>query len=211
MRRALAIPLALALALAASGSAQAAGRCAASDSSTVRSTPKVRVYWQGNYLYGCVRESGVRRRLYGSDVFVGNQYDSVSLVRIAGYRVAFVATSFCTVCGEPGPYASITEVELRHDARRHLGKVRRYDPQETGVDVDALVLDRCGRIAYRAILSNSYRRDEDPDPRLLTWVGSKRRLIDRGHIRRRSIRLDHTSVHWVRDGKQHEAPVDPPC
>jgi hypothetical protein len=199
------------LALAAGGPANAAAPCAAKGSDTVRKTDKVRVYSKDRHLYGCVRESGITRHLYGSDIFVGNQYDSAKLIRVAGYHVAFATSSFCTVCGEPGPYATIEEVELRHDARRHLGKVRRYDPDATGVSIDALVLDHCGRIAYRAILSDSYRRDEDRDPRLFTWVGSKRHLVDRGAIRRRSLRLDHTSLYWVRDGETREAPVEPAC
>jgi hypothetical protein len=212
MRRVLLLPLlALGLWLAAPASASAAG-CAAKDSSTVRSTSKVRVYWQGNHLYGCVRESGVRRHLYGSDFFVGNQYDHVGPLRVAGYHVTFASWSFCTVCGQAGPNAALHEIELRHDVRRTLGKVRRYDPDRTGAIVDGLALDHCGRVAYRSILANSYRDDEDPDPRLFTWVsGHGRHLVDRGRIERRSIRLDHTSVYWVRDGTQREAPVDPPC
>lgn len=212
MRRVALLPvLVAALALGPAAPAQAADLCIAPGAHTVRLTPKVRVYWRDAHLYGCVRASGVTRHLYGSDHFAGNQYDSAGLIRVAGYHVAFATSSFCTVCGERGPYAAIEEVELRHNARRHLGKVRRYDPMETGVSVDALVLDHCGRIAYLATLYDSYDREQDPDPRLFTWVGSKRRLIDRGAIRRRSIRLDHTSVYWVRDGKTREAPVEPPC
>jgi hypothetical protein len=203
--------LAAAAALLAGAPARAADLCIAPGAETVRLTPKVRVYWNDGHLYGCIRATGITRHLYGSDHFVGNQYDGVGLVRVAGYHVAFAGSSFCTVCGTRGPSAFLRDVELRTNRRRELGTVRRYDWHETGVAVDALVLDRCGRIAYRAVLHDSYDREQDPDPRLLTWVGPKRRLVDRGHIRRRSIRLDSTSVHWVRDGEQHEAPVNPPC
>jgi hypothetical protein len=206
------LSLAAALALGSAGPAHAGGRCAAKGSETARSTPKVRVYWKDAHLYGCVRESGVTRHLYGSDQHAGNQFDSAHLIRIAGYHVAFASSSFCTVCGQGGPSSGIHEIELRKDNRRHLGKVRRYDPMKTGVRVDALVLDHCGRIAYRAILFDSYDQDQDPDPALFTWVpGGHRRLVDRGAIERRSIALDPFSVYWVRDGKTREAPVEPPC
>jgi hypothetical protein len=212
MRRApLLLLLVPALALGAAGPADGADLCVVKDSHTVRLTPKVRVYWNEGHLYGCVRATGVTRHLYGSDQHAGNQIDSAKLIRVAGYHVAFATSSFCTVCGQPGPYSSIQEVELRSDTRRHLNRVRRYDPDETGAVVDALVLDHCGRIAYRAILSDSYAQDEDPDPRLFTWVPGKRRLVDRGAIKRRSIRLEPDSVHWVRDGVERSAPLTPTC
>jgi hypothetical protein len=211
MRRApLLLALTVTLALGPVGPAAAAGRCAATDSETARSTPKVRVYWKGDRLYGCVRESGVRRQLYASHD-LPNELSHVGPIRVAGYHVAFAAWHFCTVCGEPGPSATVDEIELRHDRRRRLGRVRRHG-SGSGARVDALVLDHCGRIAYRAVLADSYRDDEDPDPRLFTWVpGGNRRLIDRGAIERHSIALDPGSVYWVRDGRTREAPLEPLC
>jgi hypothetical protein len=206
------LPL-LALLMLAPGPADAvaAGPCAVAGSETARATRKVRVYWSEDHLYGCVRSSGLTRHLYGSDYLIGNQYDQVRLIRIAGHHVAFATSSFCTVCGEPGPSAGLSEVELLSGVWRHLGPVRRYDRDETGVSVNALVLDRCGRVAYRAILSDSYAKDEDPDPELHTWVGDRRRRVDRGSIGRRSIRLEPKSVHWRRDGEPRSAPLSPAC
>jgi hypothetical protein len=211
------LALACALALVGPGSAAAKGRCAVKGSETVKKTSKVRVYWKagadmadGEYLYGCVRESGVRRELY-HELPIPNEIDHIGPLRIAGYHVAFAASYFCTVCGDPGPSATIDEVELRHDSHRRLERVRRYGARG-GARVDALVLDHCGRIAYRAILDDAYSDDEDHDPRLFTWVpGGFRRLVDRGAIDRHSIRLDPGSVYWVRDGELREAPVEPPC
>ena len=222
MRRAAPVLLLLAaLAILGASPAEAKGRCAAERSSTVRKTPKVRVYWEAPprgeehrnepyHLVGCVRASGVRRDLYERQA-IPNDINHFGPLRVAGYHVAFAVWDFCTVCGDPGPFATIDEIELRHDRRRHLRRPRRYGPRG-GARVDAMVLDHCGRIAYRAVLDDFYSDDEDRDPRLFTWVpGDNRRLVDRGAIDRHSIRLDHTSVYWVRDGKQHEAPVDPPC
>lgn len=202
--------LAVVLAVGAASPAHAGSRCAAKGSETARSTAKVRVYWKESHLYGCVRESGVKRDLYTSQ-FVPNEVSHFGPIRVAGYHVAFAAWYFCTVCGHPGPFATIDEVELRHDRRRHLYRVRRHEPR-SGARVDALVLDACGRIAYRSVLDDWYRDDEPRDPRLLTWVpGDNRRLVDRGAIERRSIRLDPGSVYWIRDGVTREAPVEPFC
>ena len=204
--------LALILAVAAlAPAASAGGGCAVEGSETARGTSKVRVYWKDGHLYGCVRKTGVTRHLYGSDYASGNQFDRAESIRVAGHRVAYAASSFCTVCGQPGPYYSIAVFDLRSGRHRHLGRVRGYDASETGVKVNALVLDRCGRVAYRAILFHSYDQDEDPDPELYTWVPGERRRVDRGSIGRKSIRLTPSAVHWRRDGEERSAPLSPRC
>jgi hypothetical protein len=200
------------LAAAPPASAKDTGRCAAKGSETVRASDRVRVYWKDEVLYGCVRSSGLTRTLY-EDRFIPNDYFRVHLVRIAAFRVAFVVTDVCTVCGDPGPFSSIYSVALRSGKRRVLHHVRgRPEGSNLGTRVDALVLDRCGRVAYRAVLDSVYAHDEtDPDPELHTWVGSERRRVDRGAIVRSSIRLTPGSVEWVRDGEERSAPLTPTC
>jgi hypothetical protein len=209
--------LAAALAALAAGvvavppaSAGSVDKCAEKGTSTVRSTSAVRVFWKGDHLYGCLRESGVRRHLFGGEPMAGNQYDTARLIRVAGRRVAFVFSSFCTVCGEGEPVSSIHEVALRSGVRRNLDKLRSRNKGGFGVVVDALVLDRCGRIAYRSVLSSPYRK-VDQDPELQAWVGDQRRLLDRGAIDRGSIDIDRASVRWTRDGKAKSAPLLPAC
>ena len=212
MRRCLVLIAALGLLAAAPHAADGRfeGTCAEQGSETVKSTSKVRVYWKQDVLYGCVRESGVRRKLFGGENLAGNYYPGLHLIRVAGYRVAFATGGFCTVCGDPGPSAAIYAFALRANTRRVLAPVRRH-PEDSGTWVDALVLDRCGRIAYRAILQQSYARDEDPDPELHTWAGGIHRRVDRGRIERKSIRLEPGSVRWVRDGVERSAPLEPRC
>ncbi len=206
----LAVVLALIAAVPASGGKRA-DRCAASGSKTVRETSAVRVYGRSGNLYGCLRKSGARRKLFGGQ-FIPNQFDDVGLVRIAGRRVAFTHTSGCTVCGrDDNPYSTIHEVELRSGARRRLAPVRER-PEGMGVRIDALALDHCGRVAYRAVLASTYVRVREKDPQLHLWSpGAARRELDRGTIDRRSIRLDRDAVHWTNAGESRAAPLDRAC
>jgi hypothetical protein len=186
-------------------------RCAVKGSETVRGSDKVRVYSKDGVLYGCVRSSGVTRKLYEPGTFIPNEYSFAHHVRIAGYHVAHVVSSACTVCGDGGPFATLHEVELRSGRHRRLDHVRNR-PRDKGTGIDALVIDRCGRIAYRAVLDSVYAHDQtDPDPELHTWVGKVRRRIDRGAIRRDSIRLEPGSVRWVNGGVERSAPLAPTC
>src|SRR5919199_6666886 len=208
MRRALVVlAAAVGLVAAAPAGGQNGHGCDAPGSKTVRSSAKVRVYSKGANLYGCVRATGVTRTLYRYSRPLPNEGSSWDRVRLAGHRVAYVLSHVCTVCGDGGPFASIHEFELRSGRHRSLSKVRER-PDHTGTGVNALVLDRCGRIAYRAILRGTYARPE-PDPELHVWVGQSQRRVDRGDIHR--IRLAPTAVHWVRGDEPRSAPLEPPC
>jgi hypothetical protein len=205
------LPLA-ALALAALAWAAPAGgagaySCDVEGSKTVRSSDKVRVYSKGSNLYGCVRRTGVTRTLYEYHRPLPNEGNHLDRVRLAGYHVAYVLSRICTVCGDGGPFASIHEYELRSGRHRSLSPVRRR-PDHTGTGVNALVLDRCGRIAYRAILRGTFAQP-DPDPELHVWVGDARRRVDRGAIH--LIELAPAAVEWVRDGEPRSAPLAPAC
>jgi hypothetical protein len=158
-----------------------------------------------------VRATGVTRTLYRPpDHPVPNEIDSVTKIRVAGYWVAWVSSYLCTVCGD-GPYTTIRTVELRSN-ERHLLSPARKAPERRGTRVDALVLDRCGRFAYRAVLTGTYgAKTDDPDPRLYGWAAGTRHDLDRGAIVRDSIRLRHRSVRWRRDGEDRSAPLTPAC
>jgi hypothetical protein len=213
MRRALP-PLLLAVLLvvaAAPAGGKDAQPCADKGSKTVRSSSEVRVYYsKDGVLHGCLRKSGLTRELY-RPTSIPNEYNSVSLVQIAGHRVAFQVTSICTVCGDGGPEAAIHAVNLDNGQSRVLTPVRgRPKGSYLGRWVDALVVDRCGRIAYRAVLTRRWD-DQHRDPELHTWAGGVRRRVDRGAIVRSSIRLERSSVHWRRDGEKRSAPLLPAC
>jgi hypothetical protein len=198
-------------AAAAPASAESDQPCAAKGSKTVRSSPEVRVYNSNDgVLYGCLRKSGRTRELYRASR-IPNEYSSTSLVRIARHMVAFEVTSICTVCSDGGPDGSIQVTDLDSGKKRVLGPIRgRPKGSYLGRWADALVLDRCGRVAYRAVLTERWQ-SEHRDPELYTWVPGARRRVDRGAVVRSSIRLEPSSVHWTRDGKERSAPLSPPC
>jgi hypothetical protein len=212
-RSLLALTPALLALLVLPGGASAAHRCARKGSETVRGTHKVRVYsTEDGKLFGCVRATGVTRHLYGqSGNPAPNELDHYERVRIAGYHVALVTFALCTVCGD-GPSSGILEFELRSGERRALSHVRKVpEGSYDGTEVDALVLDRCGRIAYRAVVADMSGPNDDAPPELHTWVGKHHPRIDSGAIERRSIRLRPESVHWRRDGVERSAPLAPAC
>jgi hypothetical protein len=219
MRRVpLLLVLAAAVSLGAAGPADANGRCAVKGSGTIRKTAKVRVYWDyvqsdnADVLFGCVRSTGLTRRLYAATRGIGNYYQGVKHLHVNGYRVAFSSWAFYTLGGPP--FASddrIVMVNVWSGRHRLLKHVRDHESRRLAAGVDALVLDRCGRIAYRASVTNGYADFEHPDPRLLTWIRGKRHFVDRGDVERRSIRFEPQYLEWVRDGAERSTSVEPVC
>jgi hypothetical protein len=203
---------AILLAAASPTDAQPVDRCAVKGSKTVRGSQKVRVYEKDGKLFGCVRDDGLTRTLWARRP-APNELQHWELVRAVDTKVAFVITDVCTVCGDPGPFSSIHVVRMRSGETTTLGHVRgRPKGSRLGTRVDALVLDACGRVAYRAVLDSVYGNDQnDPDPELHTWAFGVQRRVDRGAIVRSSIRLRPDSVEWVRDGEERSAPFVPAC
>lgn len=201
--------IALLAAVTPAGSVQASGKCAAAESRTAASTPAIRVYRRklesaagpGEVLYGCLRRTGKTRVLLRTGPEAPNSFENIALVRAAGTRVAFVLTSGCTVCGPGGPLASVHERDVRTGDRRVLRQPRGTEQEsQQGTAVDALDVDACGRVAYRAVVASIYQRPE-PDPRLYVWTRGHVSLQDAGAIERRSVRLRRRAVTWVRDGQ----------
>ncbi len=209
--------IALLAAVTPAGSVPASGRCAATESRTAASTPAIRVYRQslqstagpGEVLYGCLRRSGETRVLLRTGPEAPNSFDRIALVRAAGSRVAFVHTSGCTVCGPGGPFASVHERDVRTGDRRVLRSPRgAEEASEQGIAVDALALDACGRVAYRAVVASIYQRP-DPDPRLYLWTRGGLTLHDAGAIEPRSVRLRRDALTWIRGGQAMARPLSP--
>ncbi len=207
--------IALLAAVTPAGSVRASGKCAAAKSGTAASTPVIRVYRRslqstagpGEVLFGCLRRSGKTRVLFRTGPEAPNSFDRIALVRAAGTRVAFVHTSGCTVCGPGGPFAAVHERDVRTGDRRVLRSPRgREEASEQGTAVDALDLDACGRVAYRAVVASIYQRP-DPAPRLYLWTHGRPALYDAGAIEPRSVRLRSDALTWVRDGQAMTRPL----
>jgi hypothetical protein len=213
--------LVAALAVGSAGPAAAHDRCAKKGSRTAASTHRVRVYWahyemgngaRGDALYGCVRKTGAKRALFHTYWGIGNDYQEIRHLRVNRYWVAFSSWESCTVCKLKQSYDAVHVAELLSGKRRVLENARDYDRRKHGVSVDALVLDRCGRVAYRAQLTDTSGRRESADqPHLLTWIRGKRRLVDQGDVERDSIHFAPSFLHWRRDGVERSAPVAPTC
>ena len=121
--------------------AAARHRCGASDSTTVRATSLVRVYWRRDVLYGCLRGSGLRRKLHdvrerpeGSRL--GTEVDGLALDRCGRvtYR-AVLASIYGKVDEDPQLHAWIG------DERRLLDSGP-IDPDSIGLAPAAVLYRR---------------------------------------------------------------------
>lgn len=199
--------------------AEVRAKCAAAGSRTAAKTQALRVYWgtlpserdsgEDRALLGCLRQSGRTRALFRLATPAPNTSTSLILVRAAGVRTAFVASSFCTVCGTAGPFSSIYEFDVRTGRRRALRNPRGPSAKgQPGTGIDALAIDACGRVAYRSVARGIFT-PPDPDPRLNLWTpGTPPVLYDSGKIGPRSIRLTRHTLVWTKDGEEETAALE---
>jgi hypothetical protein len=50
-----------------------------------------------------------------------------------------------------------------------------------------------------------------PDPELSVWTADGRRVVDRGNVDRRTLRIAADAVTWSRDGEERTEPVAGAC
>ena len=185
-------------------------RCAVRGSDTHAQNKFVRVYSSNTVLYGCLKRTGQTKALYRPGLRP-NQFDGVGLVVVNRTRAAWVTSASCTTCDGGGPDATVHTKDLRGGRGRSLPTIRDHSDNDlVGDAVDALTIDSCGRVAFRSVLA-SINPAQEENPELSVWTADGRRVLYRGEIDRRSLKIRADVVTWELGDETFTAPVAGAC